>query len=65
MPTLNFGAIEKEARQLRNAELVRLQDAFFAKASTYGPRLAGAARSGLTTISSSLRHLFSWNPQAH
>ena len=65
MPTLNFGAIEKEARQLRNAELVRLQDAFLAKVSTYGHKLASAAHSALTAIGNSLRHLFSWNPQAH
>jgi hypothetical protein len=65
MPTLNFGAIEKEARQLRNAELVRLQDAFLAKVSTYGSALVSAARSALTAIGNNLRHLFSWNPQAH
>lgn len=65
MPTLNFGAIEKEARQLRNAVMQRIQDAFFAKVGTYGSRLATAAHSALTAIGNSLRHLFSWNPQAH
>jgi len=65
MPTLNFGAIEKEARQLRNAELQRIQEAFFAKVSTHGSRLVGAAHSALTAIGHSLRHLFSWHPQAH
>lgn len=65
MPTLNFGSIEREARQLRAAEMQRLQGLFFAKVSTYGRLLARAAHSGLTTISTSLRHLFSWNPQAH
>ncbi len=65
MPTLNFGAIEKEARQLRSAELQRIQDALFAKVSTYGHLLGSAAHSALTAIGNSLRHLFSWNPQAH
>lgn len=65
MPTLNFGAIEKEARQLRSAELQRIQDAFFAKVSTYGRQLAATARSGLMALGNGLRHLFSWNPQAH
>ena len=65
MLPLNLAAIDKEARQLRAAELQRLQDLFFAKVSTYGHLLAGAALSGLTTIGTSLRHLFSWNPQAH
>lgn len=65
MPTLNFGALEKEARRLRNAELQRIQDAFLAKASAHGTVLVGAARSALTAIGNSLRHLFSWNPQAH
>lgn len=65
MLPLNLATIDKEARQLRTAELQRLQGLFFAKVSTYGHRLAGAAHSGLTTISTSLRHLFSWNPQAH
>lgn len=65
MPTLNFGAIEKEARQLRNAELQRIQDAFFAKVSAYIPLLVRAAHSALTAIGNGLRHLFSWNPQAH
>ncbi|MBI3094165.1 MAG: hypothetical protein HYY97_04775 [Rhodocyclales bacterium] len=65
MLPLNLAAIDKEARQLRTAELQRLQGLFFAKVSAYGHWMAGAAHSGLTAIGTSLRHLFSWNPQAH
>lgn len=65
MLPLNLTALDKEARELRTAELQRLQGIFFAKVSTYGHRLAAAAQSGLTALGNGLRHLFSWNPQAH
>ena len=60
----NLNALDKEARALRTAELQRIQEQFFAKASTYLHLLAAAAQAGLTAISHGLRHLFSWNPQA-
>lgn len=65
MLPVTFDKIDKEARQLRNAEIQRLEALLFAKVSAYGHRLAGAAHSGLKALSVSLRHLFSWNPQAH
>ena len=61
----NLTALDKEARALRAAELQEIQEQFFAKVSAYGQLLAAAAQSGLTAISHRLRHLFSWNPQAH
>lgn len=65
MLPLNLAAIEKEANQLRNAEIQRIQTLFLAKVSAYSHQVAGTMRSGLTAINNSLRHLFSWNPQAH
>jgi len=65
MLPLNLAEIEKEACELRNAEIQRLQTLLMAKVGAYSHRLAGAARSGLTALNHSLRVLFSWNPQAH
>ena len=42
MLPLNLATIDKEARQLRTAELQRLQGLFFAKVGTYVHLLAGA-----------------------
>ena len=65
MLPLNLTTLDKQARELRTAELQRIQDALFGKVSTYGHKLAAAAQSGLTALGNGLRHLFSWNPQAH
>lgn len=64
MSPTDFTAIEKQARQLRAQEMRRIQRLISARLHLDGQLLAATALSGLAAISSGLRLMFSWNPQA-
>lgn len=64
MSPIDIAAIERQARQLRALEMQRIQGLIAARLHLYGQLLAATALSGLATIGSALRLVFSWNPQA-
>ena len=64
MRPLDIPAIEQHARELRAAEIQRIQGLFAARGALLLRLASGSLLAGLATASEALRPLFSWNPQA-
>lgn len=65
MAPINIPAIEQRARELRAAEMRRLEDLFVARLATYAGLAGGTLLALLNGVNETLRPLFSWNPQHH
>jgi hypothetical protein len=64
MRPLDIPAIEQHARELRAAEIQRIQGLFAARGALLFRLASGSLLAGLAAASEALRPLFSWNPQA-
>jgi hypothetical protein len=64
MSHIDIVAIERHARQLRAAEIRRIEGLFAERMLVLGRLLAGSAFAGVLALAGMLRPLFSWNPQA-
>ena len=65
MAPINIPAIEQRARELRAAEMRRLEDLFVARLATYAGLAGGTLLVVLRGLADTLRPLFSWNPHHH
>lgn len=65
MAPIDIHAIEQHARQLRAAEMRRIESVAAERARVYLRLLGGTLLSALKFISEILRPLFSWNPNHH
>lgn len=63
MSHIDIVAIERHARQLRAAEIRRIEGLFAERMLVLGRLLAGSAFAGALALAGMLRPLFSWNPQ--
>ena len=64
MRPLDIPAIEQHARELRAAEIQRIQGLFAARGALVLRLASESLLAGLAGASEALRPLFSWNPQA-
>ena len=64
MRPLDIPAIEQHARELRAAEIQRIQGLFAARGALVLRLASESLLAGLAAASEVLRPLFSWNPQA-
>lgn len=64
MSHIDIVAIERHARQLRAAEIRRIEGLFAERMLILGRLLAGSAFAGALALAEMLRSLFSWNPQS-
>ncbi|MBL8421500.1 MAG: hypothetical protein JNK92_12790 [Dechloromonas sp.] len=65
MYPIDIPAIEYQARELRAAEIQRMNGLFSERAQLLTRLAAKSTVAGAHAISEILRPLFSWNPQAH
>ncbi|MBI4983790.1 MAG: hypothetical protein HZC24_00110 [Rhodocyclales bacterium] len=65
MRPIDLYAIEREARELRAAEMRRLEHICAERARVYAKLLGGSLLSLLKILSEALRPLFSWVPNKH
>jgi hypothetical protein len=63
MYLIDIPAIERQARQLRAAEIQRLSGLLAERTQLLARLAAKSASAGVHAISEMLRPLFSWNPQ--
>lgn len=63
MYPIDIPAIERQARELRAAEIQRMNGLFAERARLLARLAAKSAVAGVHAISEMLRPLFSWNPQ--
>ena len=64
MKSIDIPAIEKRARQLRAAEIQRLNGLFAERTLLLIRLAAGSLATGVLAIGGFLQPLFSWNPRA-
>ena len=64
MRPLDIPAIEQHARELRAAEIQRIQGLFAARGALVLRLASESLLAGLAAASEALRPLFSWNPRA-
>lgn len=64
MNSIDIPAIEKRARQLRAAEIQRINGLFAERTLLLVRLAAGSLATGVLAISTLLQPLFSWNPRA-
>lgn len=65
MRPIDIPAIEQEARELRAAEIHRLNGLFVERVELLAKLAAASTVAGAHVLSEMLRPLFSWNPQDH
>lgn len=65
MSPIDISAIERHARELRAAEMRRLETLVAERMGLYAKLAARSARGALISAAEMLRPLFSWNPQRH
>ena len=63
MHPIDIPAIERQARELRAAEIQRMNGLFAERTQLFTRLAAKSAVAGVDAISEMLRPLFSWNPQ--
>lgn len=63
MHPIDIPAIERQARELRAAEIRRMNGLFAERTQLFTRLAAKSAVAGVHAISEMLRPLFSWNPQ--
>lgn len=64
MLPLNIPAIEQQARRMRAEEMRRINGVISSRLRVYGELAGATLMTSLAIIGTSLRRLFSWNPQA-
>ncbi len=64
MHPIDIPAIERHARELRAAEIRRIEGLFAERTALLLRLAAGSLLAGLAAAGAALRPLFSWNPQA-
>lgn len=65
MAPIDIFAIEQHARQLRAAEMRRLEDLCAERLGVYAALAGETLLAALEAAGNALRSLFSWNPQRH
>lgn len=65
MSPIDISAIERHARELRAAEMRRLESLVAERMGLYVRLVAKSALSAFAAAAEALRPLFSWNPQRH
>lgn len=65
MAPIDISAIERRARELRAAEMRRLEKLVAERMGLYALLAARSVLGALETVAGALRPLFSWNPQRH
>lgn len=65
MAPIDIPAIEQRARELRAAEMRRLEDLFAERLTIYAGLAGGTLLVLLQGLGDALRPLFSWHPQRH
>jgi len=65
MRPIDIPAIEQEARELRAAEIQRINGLFAERVELVAKLAAASTVAGAHAFSEMLRPLFSWNPQAN
>ena len=63
MAPIDIPAIERRARQLRAAEMRRLEDLVAERMSVLALLAGRSVLGALASVAETLRPLFSWNPQ--
>lgn len=65
MAPIDISAIERRARELRAAEMRRLEKLVAERMGLCALLAARSVLGALETVAAALRPLFSWNPQRH
>ena len=65
MRPIDIPAIEEQARELRAAEIHRINGLFAERAELLAKLTAESTLAGAHVFSEMLRPMFSWNPQEH